>query len=88
MTPFGDKPGTINISFVANRICDQPNNSGYRVIQHYLDYRLLPDANKSPATVVVGSGVFTSYLVGMTFDAESSGLQLSRGTLVFRGWPR
>lgn len=88
VTPFGDKPGQIDISFISNRVCGDTWGSGYEVIQHYFDHRLMPDANKAPATVVVGSGTFSAYLVGLQFSAESSGMQLTRGTLTFRGWPK
>jgi hypothetical protein len=88
ITPFGDKPGTIELTFVANRSCDGSNGAGLGVIQHYLDRRLMPLANKRPATIIIGPGVFRSYLISMVIDAESSGVQLVQGTLVFRGWPQ
>lgn len=87
ITPFGDKPGQINLTFVANRKCNGTAQTT-DVIQHYLDRRLQPGANLLPALVVIGSGTFRSYLVGMQLAADASGVQLVQGTLVFRGWPQ
>jgi hypothetical protein len=89
VTPFGDSPGEIRISFIANRMCeDDGTSSGFNVIQHYLDRRLLPKKNKKAASVTIGSGTFRSFLVGMTKEGASSDrIPLIRGTLIFRGWP-
>ena len=87
ITPFGDKPGTIQITFLANRVCNGGTSSTLGVIEHYLQYRLLPDQNRSPATIVIGGGAFRSFLFGMQLDAQSAGEQLVRGVLLFRGWP-
>lgn len=87
ITPFGDKPGTIQITFLANRVCNRDTANTLGVIDHYLQYRLLPDQNRSPATIVIGGGSFRSFLFGMQVDAQSAGEQLVRGVLLFRGWP-
>jgi len=86
VTPFGDVPGEVQITFIANRKCDDQINS-FNVIQHYLDRRLLPDKNKLPARITIGSAVFTAYLVALNVDAVYSDIPIVRGTLGFRAWP-
>lgn len=85
VTPFGDSPGTIGLTFAANRECgEQPG--GVEVIRHYLEHRLSP-TNRRAATVIIGDTSFRSYLVGMQLDTASEGSQLVQGVLTFRGWP-
>lgn len=92
ITPFGDAPGQIAITFVANRLC-QENIPSFDVIQAYLENRILPGTATAPGqrirplTVSVGSAAFRAYNVGLAFDAESSGVQMLKGTLQFTAWP-
>ena len=88
VTPFGDRADTISLTFISNREC-LATGSDLRILDHYLNYRLLPggsEATALPATVTVGSAAFRAYLVGMALSASASE-QMVSGTLVFKGWP-
>lgn len=88
VTPFGDLPGEVRIAFIANRKCNDFSDTSFDVIQHYLDRRLLPNKNKLPATVVVGSGAFRGYLIGLSIGANAQDTPIVQGTLVFKAWPK
>ncbi len=88
ITPFGDTVGDVKITFIANPLCGSGANvNGFDVIQHYLDRRLQTNKNKLPATIVIGSGTFRGFLVGLLFNGRSGELPLSEGTLLFKAWP-
>jgi hypothetical protein len=89
VTPFGDEVGVIAITFIANRQCgDASATNGFDVIQHYLDRRLLPTSlSRLPATIIIGSGAFNGFLVGLAFKGQSGDLPLTEGTLQFKAWP-
>lgn len=87
VTPFGDAPGKISVSFVANRECGDEDSSGYQLLQHYLDKRLLPGNSNSPAIVTVGSAPFRAFLTNMLLSGSTSDMPVVQGTLVFTAWP-
>ncbi len=92
ITPFGDAPGQIAITFIANRLCGETVPT-FDVIQAYLSNRILPGTATTtgqrirPLSIAVGSAAFRGYNVGLAFDAESSGVQMIKGTLQFTAWP-
>lgn len=88
ITPFGDAVGDAQIKFIVNRKCeDGADVSGFDVIQHYLDRRLLTTKNKLPATLVIGSGTFQGFLVGLMINGQSGDIPVVEGTLQFKAWP-
>ena len=87
VTPFGDAPGQIRVTFIANRRCRGTSQSGFEVIQHYMDRRLLPGANKFPALVSIGPGSFRAFLTGLVVSGNSSDTPVIQGTLTFTAWP-
>ncbi len=88
ITPFGDAVGDAQIKFIANRKCDNSADvSGFDVIQHYMDRRLLTTRNKLPCTLVIGSGTFKGFLVGLLINGQSGDVPVVEGTLQFKVWP-
>jgi len=87
VTPFGDAPGQIRITFVANRRCRGTQQSGFDVIQHYFDRRLQPGVNKFPAVVSIGPGSFRAFLTNLLISGNTSDIPVIQGTLVFTAWP-
>ena len=88
VTPFGDGPGDIAITFISNRDCLDDQTSTVAVIQHYLQHRLLPTRNRRGVLVAIGTSVFRGFLLGLDFDAQGGELPIRRGTLLFKAWPR
>jgi len=88
VTPFGDAPGQIRVTFVANRLC-RDSGAGFEVIQHYLDRRLRPGntSSKDPATVTIGPGAFRAFLTSILISGNTSDTPIVQGTLVFTAWP-
>lgn len=88
ITPFGDDVGMAAIKFIANNRCDNGVDvSGFDVIQHYLDRRLLTTGNKLPCTLAIGSGTFQGFLVGLEVNGTSGDIPVIEGTLRFAVWP-
>lgn len=89
ITPFGDLPGDVAISFLANNRCDDSSTgrTPFGAIQEYFDRRLLPSANKLPAIIVIGSGTFKGYLTGLSIDAASQDIPMVSAALLFKAWP-
>lgn len=88
ITPFGDAVGNAQIKFIANRKCDDGAEvNGFDVIQHYLERRLLTTKNKLPATLVIGSGTFQGFLMGLLLNGMAGDIPVVEGTLQFRAWP-
>jgi len=87
ITPFGDIPGEITISFIANTMCDDPTQSGFGLIDHYLTHRLLPTKNKVPATISIAGAAFRAFLTAMQLSGSTSDTPIVTGTLRFAGWP-
>jgi len=88
VTPFGDLPGTVRVSFVTNRTCNKDEEVPLDAIQHYLNRRLLPGRNLVAATITIGSGTFRGYLVALLINGSSQGTPIVNSTLVFKAWPQ
>ena len=84
--PFGDLPGNVVLSFIANKRCIESSNT-YGVIKFYLNNRLYPTANLRPITISIGDCAFTGYLVGLSFKGMASNSILLQGQLIFKAWP-
>lgn len=101
VTPFGDRPGSIAVTFIANEEeCGTSgsgaNNANLGVLDHYITNRLLPNVNNGlssgsgrlPATVSIGGAAFRAFLTGVSLDGSAQDVPLIRGTLKFTAWPQ
>lgn len=89
VTPFGDQPGRIGITFVANRECLEPANENLAVIEYYLANRILPTENKVPLIITIGSSTFRGYVTALQLGAQApvAGSPLVQGSIIFTAWP-
>jgi hypothetical protein len=86
VVPFGDKPGDIAISFIANPECSS-TSTGLSSIEYYLRNRLRASTG-SLQIVSVGDIVFVGSIVGCRIvgDAEQSS-PMVKCQLLLKAWP-
>lgn len=85
ITPFGDSPGNIAITFVANRECGEDAESTNKFITTYLNQRMRPD-NAQALVVSVGGNAFYAFVTGMRLNASTADTPVVQGTLILTAW--
>ena len=98
ITPFGDKPGDIALTFIVNKACDSAQET-LNAIDFYVRQRLLPTGfylNSSgvsvlqknfPIIVAVGSLTLRGFVVGLDIQGTTEGSAIVQATLRMTGWP-
>lgn len=97
ITPFGDKPGDIALSFIVNRSCDSSQET-LNAIDFYVKNRLQPTQLKvinnayytvrsAPIRVAIGSLALRGFVVGLDIDGTTESAAIIQATLRMTGWP-
>lgn len=87
VTPFGDSPGVIALTYIANNDCEEDGDDALanKFLSSYVDDRLRP--NKDPAVeVTVGGQTFRGFVTGMQFNGTTSDTPIIQGTLILTAW--
>jgi hypothetical protein len=76
ITPFGDNPSTLLVSFILNgKDCDAPESSVQTFLNGYHQAKLGPYQNKYPRLFVVGGAAYEGYIIGCKANANTDGGQ-------------
>lgn len=97
ITPFGDKPGDISLTFIVNRACDSAQET-LNTIDFYVRRRLLPThltvnnntlqwVQTAPIIVAVGSLTMRGFVTGLDIDGTTENTAIIQATLRMTGWP-
>jgi hypothetical protein len=98
ITPFGDKPGDIEMSFIVNKECNA-SQEALNAIDFYIKRRLQPTlpvligsaiyyAQTAPIIIAIGSLALRSFVTGLSIDATTSQSVIVSATLRMTGWPK
>lgn len=89
VTPFGDAPGDMTVTYVINPLCESSTKGKYTFLDTYLKNRLLPStpSAKRILTFTIGSATFNGSLIDMTANFQTQGMFMAQGTLTFKLWP-
>lgn len=97
ITPFGDKPGTIALSFIVNQKCDE-TQSTLNAIDFYVQRRLRPSyltnvggfltfSQTAPITVAINSLTLRGFVTGLEVEGTTNDSAIVSATLLMTGWP-
>lgn len=97
ITPFGDKPGTIVMALLINKLCDETTQT-MNAIDFYVKRRLRPSflgvsgnqivrVQTAPIIVAVNSLTLRGFLTALKVDASTSQGALVSAQLIMTGWP-
>jgi hypothetical protein len=98
ITPFGDKPGEISLSFIINSTCDT-SVQALNVVDFYIKSRLQPTQilggdgtylylqKNVPIIVAVGSLSLRGFVTGLDMRGSTDGSAIISATLRMTGWP-
>lgn len=98
ITPFGDKPGDIAMTFIVNRACDSAQET-LNAIDFYVRRRLLPThlvalgnntaqwEQSTPIIIAVGSLTLRGFVVGLDIEGTTENTAIIQATLRMTGWP-
>lgn len=75
VTPFGDRPGTLNVSYVLNGVgCDaDANDQSIRFFNDYNSTKLTTSGNTSPHLFVIGRASFKGFILGAKMAVSAEG---------------
>lgn len=97
ITPFGDKPGDIVLSFIINKNCDD-SVATFNAIDFYVQRRLQPSYlgvssgtlvifQTLPIIVAINSLTLRGFVTALKVDASTSQGALVSAQLFMTGWP-
>ena len=97
ITPFGDKPGAIVLSFIINKSCPE-TVAAFNAIDFYVQRRLRPSYlgvsnntvvlfQSTPIIVAINSLTLRGFVTGLKVDASTAQWALVSAQLLMTGWP-
>lgn len=99
VTPFGDTPGEVHLSFIINAKCNtNDGNSAHlntqpasdkkqtgQAIEYYLKNRLSPYRSR-PLVIVIGPMTLKGYLIGLQVPYQAQSFPIAQAVLSFKAW--
>jgi len=99
ITPFGDKPGDIRITFITNSLCDKSADA-LGAIDFYVKNRLMPtqlvggpgayvvQQKTAPITVAIVTLTLYGFITGLDINGSTEGSAIVVTRLSMTGWPK
>jgi len=88
VTPFGDNPSMLSVSFILNgKNCTDPETAVESFLSAYQSTKVGPSQNKYPKMFIIGGAAYDGYIVSARLNASSDGgSRMLLGTLSAVVW--